>query len=89
MEEGGEENVVTAVEPANLGAGLDDLPPPPTGEEKVMDELTAEERVKLLQRKEEREEEYFITMQKWGKVALYAMFFPAFLSIITIVCGVW
>ena len=67
-------------------------PPPPPAEETWKDstaELTEEERQKLLLRKQEKEAAYFEKMQKWGKVALYTMFFPTFLSIITIVLGVW
>lgn len=68
---------------------LDVVEPITVSDEKPMQELTLEEREKLMKRKADKEVEYVATMQKWGKVALYAMFFPTFLSIITIVAGVW
>jgi membrane protein YqaA with SNARE-associated domain len=68
---------------------VDVVEPISVPDEKPMQELTEEEREKLMKRKAEKELEYTATMQKWGKVALYAMFFPTFLSIITIIAGVW
>lgn len=72
----------TEVEPFPLSPKQEDITP-------EMEELTPDEREKLLARKQEKDVEYLAKMQKWGKVALYAMFFPSFLSIITIAFGVW
>lgn len=52
-------------------------------------DLTPEERERLMKQKTEKEAAYFAHMQKWAKVVLYCMFFPTFLSIITIIAGVW
>lgn len=67
------------------------LPPSPSPHVLGMgtEELTAEEREKLLARKQEKDAAYHARMVKWGKVALYSMFFPCALSILTIICGVW